>query len=168
MGIKFKFDVDKTIEVLLYITQHVDNTYNALKVLYFADKDHLAQYGRLICGDSYVAMKHGPVPSGAYDIIKVARGDGGYWPGLPIQDWLKVEGHQITSLRAPNLEMLSETDLECLKAAIERYGHLPFGKLKKLSHDEAYQAARQDDYIPVEAIIASLPDGETLLDYLHE
>jgi hypothetical protein len=33
--------------------------------MYFADKAHLEQYGRFICGDSYVAMK--PVPIGTYE-----------------------------------------------------------------------------------------------------
>jgi hypothetical protein len=48
----YKFDAEKTIETLLYITAQVHNTYNALKVLYFADKDHLTRYGRLISNDN--------------------------------------------------------------------------------------------------------------------
>lgn len=48
MGIVFKFDAEKAVEVLLYIAEKCPDVYKALKVLYFADKDHLAQYGRLI------------------------------------------------------------------------------------------------------------------------
>lgn len=168
MEIRYKFDVEKTIEVLLYITGQVQNTYNALKVLYFADKDHLARYGRLICGDSYVAMKHGPVPSGAYDIVKVARGESGYWPELPLQEWFNVDGHDIQPQRDPNLDFLSESDIECLDIAIKAYGNLPFSELKQHSHDEAYEAAVRDDFIPLEALVKSLPDGDLLLDYLTQ
>jgi uncharacterized phage-associated protein len=43
--------------------------------MYFADRKHLEKYGRFICGDSYVAMKHGPVPSEIYDILKAVISD---------------------------------------------------------------------------------------------
>lgn len=72
MANKVWYDWEKTTEVLLYITEQVTDVYNALKVLYFADKDHLAKYGRQICGESYVAMKDGPVPSCTYDLVKAA------------------------------------------------------------------------------------------------
>jgi len=49
--------------------------HNIAKVFYFADKRHLREYGRLICGDSYVAMKYGPAPSAIYGMLKAVRGD---------------------------------------------------------------------------------------------
>lgn len=74
----FKFDPEKAVEVILYIATRakIRDIYHVLKLLYFADKAHLERNGRFICGDSYVAMKSGPVPSGTYDIIKDIRGDG--------------------------------------------------------------------------------------------
>lgn len=67
--IKFHFDPEKAVEVILYVASRVRDSgfHRVSKILYFADRDHLAMYGRFICGDSYVAMKNGPVPSGAYD-----------------------------------------------------------------------------------------------------
>jgi uncharacterized phage-associated protein len=143
--------------------------YNALKVLYFADKDHLGRYGRLIYGDSYVAMRHGPVPSAAYDIIKCARGDGICPAQVPAQELLSVSAaHQITPLREADLRTLSESEVECLDAAIERYGQLPFGELQRLCHaDKAFQQSGENDFMPIEAIAASLPDTDDLLDYLR-
>ncbi len=167
MTIKYRFDAEKAIEVLLYIAEKSPDIYNALKVLYFADREHLAKYGRLICGDSYVAMREGPVPSGAYDLVKYARGDGLCWLNIPIEEAFSVQGYSIVPHRRANLDLLSESDIECLDAAIKGYGHLSFGELKKRSHDKAYEAADQNDFIPLEAIVKTLPDGELLLDYLQ-
>lgn len=165
---RFKFDVEKAVEVLLYIAHRSPNTYNALKVLYFADKDHLSRFGRLICGDSYVAMSHGPVPSGVYDLVKYVRGDGILWTNIPVDEAFGLDGYNIIPRREPNLDLLSESDIECLDAAIEQYGRMSFGRLKALSHDKAFKSADQDDFIPLEAIIKSVPNGELLLDYIND
>jgi hypothetical protein len=44
--------------------------HTVLKVLFFADVNHLNNYGRPIVGDDYVALPHGPVPQTTYDILK--------------------------------------------------------------------------------------------------
>ena len=167
MSIKRGFDAEKAVEVLLYIAKRVPDVYNALKVLYFADREHLAKYGRLICSDSYVAMRHGPVPSGVYDLVKYARGDGSCLIDLPLNEAFTVQGYDIVVRREPNLDLLSESELECLDAAVQRYGHLSFSRLKKLSHDAAFTSADQNDFIPLEAIVKSLPDSDLLLDYIR-
>jgi len=168
MSVRYGFDTEKAIEVLLYIAERSPNVYNALKVLYFADKDHLSKYGRLICGDSYVAMRRGPVPSGAYDLVKYARGDGLYWTDIPLNEAFSVQDHSIVLHRKANLDLLSESDVECLDTAIEKYGYLPFGELKKLSHDNAFKSADENDFIPLEAIVKTLPNGDLLWDYLED
>jgi len=167
MTIRFRFDAAKAVEVVLYIALRSPNVYNALKVLYFADRQHLANHGRLICGDSYVAMSHGPVPSGTYDIIKHIRGDGFcWWADRPVEKAFDVQGNHIIPLREAKLEFLSESDIECLDAAIKEYGGLSFGDLKKLSHDSAFLSADQNDMISVEAIARSLPEAHLLFEYL--
>jgi len=168
MTIKYRFDAEKAVEVLLYIAERSPNIYNALKVLYYADREHLTRYGRLICGDSYVAMSHGPVPSGAYDLVKYAREDGFRWVNIPIEDTFSVQGHSIIPYRRANLDLLSESDIECLDAAIAQIGRLSFKELRALCHeDAAYKAADENDFIPLEAIVETLPDGKLLLDYLQ-
>ena len=168
MSVRCKFDREKTIEALLYTAHKTSNMYKVLKVLYFADKEHLAKYGRLICGDSYVAMRYGPVPSGAYDLVTSVRDDAACWTGLPKPDEFEVVGHEIVPKRAANLDFLSESDIECLDAAIKKYGHLSFDALKRISHrDAAYKAADENDFIPLEAIVRTLPNSGALLDYLR-
>ena len=168
MSIEYRFDAYKAIEVLLYIAKKLPNMYKALKVLYFADREHLAQYGRLICGDSYVAMSHGPVPSGAYDLVKIARGDGFNFIDIPVDEAFVVRDNVITTHRETNLDLLSESDIECLDSAIQQYGPLSFLELRKLSHnDKAFISADENDFISLDAIINSLPNSEALLDYVR-
>jgi uncharacterized phage-associated protein len=162
------FDLQKSIETILYVSQRQANLYRLLKILYFADKEHLAQYGRTICGDSYVAMRLGPVPSGAYDVIKCARGDGTFLYDESILEAIEVRNRTtVVALRDADVEFLSESDRECLDRAIEQYGRMSFARLKKLGHDDAaYQAADDGDFIPLEEIAKTLPDRELLLEHL--
>lgn len=161
-----KFNPQKALEVLLYVAHQCSNMYKALKVVYFADKMHLAQYGRLIAGDSYVAMSHGPVPSGLYDLVKVVRGDGAFAVDVPLKEAFTMHGNEIVPLRPPNLDVLSESDQEVLAEAICKFGHKSFSELKKLSHDDAFKAADDNDFISMEALVKSLPDGEALWEHL--
>jgi len=169
--IKFHFEPDKAVEVILYVANRVRDPgfHRVSKVMYFADRDHLATYGRFICGDSYVAMKHGPVPSGTYDILKFVRGDEIAFPcAIPhAKDSFRVDnGKSIIPSRDANLELLSESEKECLDAAIAKYSDMPFGQLTDISHDKAWESADENDFIEIEQIVATLPDSKTLLDHL--
>ncbi len=163
-----KFNPNKAIEVLLYVATRCPDTYRALKVVYFADKLHLARHGRLICGDRYVAMLHGPVPSGLYDIIKFVRGDGLFEMPVPAKEAFCVRDYyNIVPTREPNLEYLSESDIECLNESIATYGVKSFTELKQISHeDAAFQGADRNDFISMEQLAKSVPDGQVLWEYL--
>ena len=168
MRLRYRFDAEKALEVLLYVVERVPDTYTALKVLYFADREHLSKYGRLICGDSYAAMSHGPVPSGTYDLIKYVRGDGYFLLDVPAEEAFSVQDYDIIPRRVANLSFLSESDVECLNAAIKKYGHKSFGQLKRLSHDDAFRSADHNDTIALEAIVKSLPNSGQILEYIEK
>lgn len=167
----FKFDPEKAVETLVYIAIRapIRDIYHVLKVLYFADKAHLERYGRLICGDSYVAMKSGPVPSGTYDIIKDVRGDGLHSFAEHARHAFAIQDkHQISPLRDADINFFSDSDVECLNEAIKQYGSLAGSKLKEISHDEAYKSADENDFISLENIIKMFPDGDKLISHLHD
>ena len=165
--LRFKVDAEKAVEAMLYVAEKTSNLYTILKVLYFADRTHLEKYGRFIYGDSYVAMKNGPVPGTAYDIAKDVRENRGYPILQSAKEVFKFENNETLSpLRQANIELLSDSDIECLDKAFEQYGYFPFGKLKNVSHDEAYRSAGPNDTIHLEAIVKTLPDSEVILDYL--
>lgn len=69
---KFIFDHKKAVQMVNYFTRECPNVgrMKAAKLMFFADKQHLLNYGRPISGDYYCAMKDGPVPSNTYNIMK--------------------------------------------------------------------------------------------------
>ncbi len=165
--LKFTFQEDKAIEVILYLAKKAaDPTFHSIsKLLYFADKTSLERYGRFICGDDYYAMEYGPVPSHTYDLMKNAPSD----KSFPF----KVERYTITPRRKPNLELLSESDIECLDICLVLYGNAPFWKRHADSTDDAYKKAWQERgsagsaRMPVESIAGILENPKELIDHLE-
>jgi uncharacterized phage-associated protein len=176
MNHPFEFNLDKGIEAILYIAQKVDDpTFHRIsKIMYFADRKHLEKYGRFICGDSYVAMKHGPVPSEIYDILKAVRADTvlslkPYEAAKKVQSAFSVqEPYEVKHLRESNLDFFSESDLECLNYSIENYRNLSFDELTELSHDQAWEAANENDFIEIEQIARTLNNAEELISHLQD
>jgi uncharacterized phage-associated protein len=167
---RFHFDPEKALNLVLYVAHEVPQaTFHTIsKVIYFADKLHLQRYGRLICGDSYVAMKHGPVPSEIYDMMKDVRGDGNSDHWQTAREAFEVKGKAtVVPHKGPDLDVFSSSDLECLNESIKKYGHLSFKQLTDLSHDAAWEATDDNDIIDLEEIVATLPEGETLLQHLR-
>lgn len=162
--IHFRFDRDKAIESLLYIANRIPRPeiYNIMKIAYFADKRHLARYGRFIFGDQYCALPHGPVPSGAYDICKEARNVNSTGIGF------RVGKRTVTPLRDSNVRLLSRSDILCLDESISLYDSLTFDQLKKESHDAAYDKTPKNGPISIENIIAETSDAADLLAHLKE
>lgn len=168
MDVKLRFDRQKCVELILYVSSRCPDMYKLLKILYFADKEHLNEYGRLMCDDNYEAMKHGPVPIGAYEILRMAKGDSVFPPETDVTSAITVsEDNSVKPSRDYNDELISESEIECLDLSIEKYGEMSFQELKELSHqDEAYRSASEDDKMPIREIVMSLPDGQDVWDYL--
>lgn len=169
--ISFRFDPEKAVEVILYIAQNapIPDIYHIGKILYFADRKHLEEYGRFVCGDKYIKMEDGPVPSSVYDLIKYVRGDGKHLKSEIAKKSFDIQknNHNIIPLRGANLSMLSESERECLDKSILENGKLSYDKLKEKSHDRAYGLAT-DRNITVAIIASTLKDPELILSHLQE
>jgi uncharacterized phage-associated protein len=166
-------DVEKALEAVVYVSHKTNDLFHIVKILYYADKIHLEEYGRQLTGDYYVAMEEGPVPSGAYDLIKRARGDEQLFEARIVdihpEKSISIKDHIIvTPLRPTKLEFLSESDIECLDKSIEVYATMGVKKLWELAHEEeAYKKARRNGPIQLSDIIQSLPSGNEILEYLN-
>jgi len=166
----FRFDADKGLEVLLYVSNRIKNKniYWLLKAPYFADKHHLEIAGRPICGDHYIAMDKGPVPSGLYDIVKDVRDNRRISPFVAkAKKAFEVQGTRFIARRDANLEYLSKSDIESLDKAIAEIGHLSFAALKAKSHGPEFKQADENDEIPFDAFVESIPNGKLLLKALR-
>jgi uncharacterized phage-associated protein len=135
--LRFKMNWAKAVEAVHYVVSiHPGITaYYLAKVFYFADKAHLADWGRPICGDDYVAMEHGPVPSGIYDLIKRDV----FLDDDIVAEFDRRVGEQDRALypeMAFTPTALSPSDMEYLQNAERIYAHMPFAELRKLVHRE--------------------------------
>lgn len=174
-NIKFDFDHEKAIEVFLYLaskreklTKKTATIRDIFKLMYLADKESLQEFGRFLCNNNYVAMKQGPVPSEAYDIVKEVRDFSYSEHGFTILD-----NHYISVNRDANLDYLSESDVMCMDNALMQYGLFSSDKLKNLSHDSVWKEAwdssdNRSVPIDVRSIIETLADNEDLLSYVIE
>lgn len=157
----FELNIDKAINALLFIVKELGsdaNFHKTFKILYFADQKHLVSFGRPVVGDTYVKMQYGPVPSYVRDLIQ------GNIPGHS-DNFQVYDGKFIKNLSEPNLDYLSETDIDCLKESIAENRNLNFGQLCDKSHDFAWNNATwQIDY---EDIFKAVSDDENMLQYIR-
>ena len=120
-----EFNLQSYIQPVLYILNKAGkalDTHKISKILYFADRDHLAKYGTSISGDTYMKMQFGPVPSTIYDIIKAVQG-------------------KIIAIASFNEDEFSQSEMQCLDHSIKQYLHKSFSFLTEESHDTAWDAA---------------------------
>lgn len=178
MTIRFKFDPAKSIQAIHFLAKHQPGItqYYVGKVLFFADREHLLDWGRPISGDRYVAMPHGPVPSYVYDLLKDTAGEPDeIADALAARVGIVADGNkrQVFAHGDGEFDLLSETDKTYLLEALQTYGRMSFGRLKELSHeDPAYQAAWEQDGLnnemDVRLWLTELDDQEAAISELIE
>lgn len=171
-----KVDISRILAPALYILNKTGNKLNKqklFKILYFADKDHIAKYGRTFSGEPYIAMANGPVPSRLYDYIKIVEGKNKF----PIpQDFIdEVNAHLgvedpywVLSLSNVNMDFLSRSAIKSLDDSIEKYKNKSFSELSDLSHDNAWKAASQNTEISVIEIARDAGANEEMISYIKE
>jgi uncharacterized phage-associated protein len=170
----FKFNQDKAIAAVLFVAlrlieRHGKNgahLHKIFKILYFADQKHLANFGRPIIGDFYIAMNHGGVPSRIYDMVKMVRGDSICQDTLGFNKFFEVSGHFLLPKQDPAMDEFSQSDLECLEKSIVENQDLNFEQLKEKSHDRAYNRANKDDKISFREMAKVLGADETVLEFI--
>lgn len=134
--IHFRNNASKSLEVILWFAQKRPGIdfHAILKLLFFADKEHLNQHGRPIVGGAYNALPYGPVSQPTYDILKrdpLALEVLGVHEDPPFV----VKGNYcVHGTRGPDLRKLSRTDLQALEKVWAEYGKLGFNALTEESH----------------------------------
>jgi hypothetical protein len=130
------------------------DVYHVVKAAFFADKMHVAAYGRPICGDSYAAAPWGPLPQVIYNLLRhdpielIALDSNG---DLPFRVDAK---HRVYADREANLRRLSASDVEALEIGVTHVQDKSFEDLYQETHaDPAYinaHGAQMDyrDFIP--------------------
>ena len=150
-----QFDKTKALNALLYVANRVQRKdfHKIFKIVYFADRQHLAEWGKPITGDTYIAMDAGPVPSRMYDMLKMVRGDS-YLPDTEgLGKFFKVENWMyVNPLVDADLNKLSKNEQEALNDSISKYAELSYDEIKEKSHDIAWRSTARDFSIKWEDI----------------
>lgn len=125
-SIEFTFNRQKAIEAILYLAKKRNSIdkMSLFKFLFFADIEHLNVFGRPIFGGYYVAMPLGPVPSQLCDLLAHEN----------CEDF-DIVGYWITANREPNLDWLSQTDIDMLDLVYGKLGNKTPRELSNLSHE---------------------------------
>jgi uncharacterized phage-associated protein len=158
-----KLDVEKMLEALIYVAKRMPqhDFYKSLKALYFGDKHHLESHGRLIYGETYSAMQHGPVPQAAYDLTKVLDIDASsdLFANDVLRATLRHIGNALIPSRDADTSKLSAVERQSLDWAIKYCGSMTFEQTKTVSHDSAYRATQPNAPMTMEDIVRMLPEA---------
>jgi hypothetical protein len=138
-----------------------------LKLLYIADRTSLREKGFPLTGDQAVAMRHGPVLSTTYNLIKGDDWvDHAYW-----DHYFSTDGYAIELKADPGVGRLSRYELELLATIYEAHKDLDGFDVSELTHllpewraaDEArIKRGRGSEPIPVRETLAAV--GKSLAE----
>ena len=151
--IRFKFDSEKLVQALAFFASRGVkdlDTLKAVKLLYFADREHLLKYGRPIVGDDYYCMKNGPIPTNALGQIQdvLSPNPTGDHDAL-FDEYFAVsrstEYPRLVAKKEPDLDVFSASDIEVLESVLKMYGKQTSWKLRDLTHmDECVKLADKE------------------------
>lgn len=140
--------------VVSYILQQIPDGLDYIhlfKMMYFAQQEHLVIYGSPIIDDSFVARKHGPVPTFTYLILKGKEGKATL-DSPELYNFAQSialcydNGHQIVKLAegsAYDRDELSNSNIKILDKWIQKCKDINAFDLSDLSHDKAWQKAKR-------------------------
>jgi uncharacterized phage-associated protein len=159
MSVAFPYDQERATQAVLWLlAQHGGKlpVLKLMKLVFFADRLHLARYGRPIVGGRYVAMPYGPVASELKDDVDEPK---------PPRPAFEREGNDVKALGAYDEDVLSDSDLEVLAETNAKYGRLDTFRLRDLTHElEAWRknykegAEKRSFPLPYEDFFADLDD----------
>ncbi len=172
-------DIRRLKAVLLYILKRMPkdsrDVYHIVKTAFFAQKNHLVQYGIPMYNDEIVALQFGPVPSLVYNVLKVARGESAPYKFCDdkllarLSAPIDFQDEIFSTNEDPDMDCLSRSSVECLDAAIDQVSKMGFGELKHETHGSEWSRAfNNDGSHRMEEVNIAKENGasEEMLDYL--
>ena len=143
-----KYDIEKIANAIKFFilndVKHLGKT-KLMKLLFFADKEHLKRFGIPIFYDKYFKLPHGPVPSLTLNIIDSLNEVENY-DLMEYANILKehIEINQVNQngfifngfkIKKPfDDEVFSQSELEVLKLIANKYKDITANKISELSH----------------------------------
>jgi uncharacterized phage-associated protein len=171
----FHFNIKKTLQAIsafLHFHGTKDMSYlRLLKLLYIADRESIKETGQPITGDHVVAMKHGPVLSCVYELIKT--GDAVEWPIW--SEYFRTVGYRIELIKDPGNGKLSKYEIGKLRELTKRYEDQNEWDLVEITHEfEEWKRNNPGTFpkpIPLAHILAALGrsgDEQAIVQEAHD
>lgn len=129
--------VTQSLNYLLQLSKDKKmNKLHLIKLLWAADRYHMRKYGRLVSEDTYVAMPKGPVASLALHII---NDETDFIPTESVdygRKYIKLgrDKLQVSSLEETNSDFLSQSDIESLDFAWDKFNDYDRFDLVEFTH----------------------------------
>ncbi len=161
----FPFNAKKAIQVAAFLIKQTDlklmQELKLLKLVYIANRRTLQEIGSPIVGREVLAMKHGPVVNGLYEMIK-QRSGATLW-----NEHFSRSGtfgkYNVQLVKEPGDSLLSPYEKEVLEAVSQKYRGRDHWKVSEMTHDfpewdKAWNARKRDKGkkatpIPLERIL---------------
>lgn len=141
-SIFFQYQIQKTKELMLYILSKTGDIgyFRLMKTMFCADRQNLLRWGEQITNLDYVARIHGPVPPVVHEgLLSVYQGNPGSFSDILTVNTKFMIVHP---LREPDLQYLSETDLESIDKAIAELKGKNRDKIEEYLHTQVYYRLR--------------------------
>lgn len=162
--------------VVLYIVNKcVEIDYlHIFKILYFADREHFAKYGRRIIDDTYCALPKGPVPSFLFDALKNSNHYKGRDHKVISESLYNPDPtyyYIFSAKEEADMDELSVSDIECLNKSIKENKDVDANTLSLKSHDSAWlEAWNKKQSSPINNISIAKAGGanSAMIEYIEE
>ena len=155
----------RAAQVAAYFAQCAGGRINVLKLaklLYLAEREHLAKFDEPMLYDRLVSMDHGPVTSMTLNYIS------GY---LESDDWSEFltdrDNHEVAAaqpgLAVERYDQLSKADITILDSLWKQFGHMDRFELRDYTHDhcpEWEDPKGSSEPIPYERVLKYLGKKE--------
>lgn len=171
-----EFEQRKLKEMVLYLLNATGGLdyYRVFKLLYFAERDHLARWGHKMIGDDFCALDYGPVPTQLYDAIKGLNAEKTNLASVLHQDIVFASEdarYVLMPKRVADMGYISESEKEMLDKSINENASLSFEDLLKKSHDIAWKDAydkKKSGKISIVKMAEAVFADEKTIEYIIE
>jgi len=130
-----RFNIGKAIQaayVLLELEGGRMSYFRLLKLLYIADRESVQETGLPITFAHGYALKHGPIPSEIYDLVKGSRTEAKQW-----EKFFRTHGYQVSLVSGadPGRGKLSRFEIQKLREIVERFEPLSDFEIAERTHE---------------------------------
>ena len=133
-----QYQSQKIKEVMLYILSKTGDIgyFRLMKTMFCADRQNLVKWGGPITNLDYFAKKHGPVPAVIHNgLFSVYQGKNSDFADIVT---VKSNFMIVHPTREPNLDYLSETDIESIDKAIAELKGKNREQIEDYLHEAVY------------------------------